>query len=102
MGTSLWQRVNASSVHTATQINVSNLLEGRQYEFRVFAENEAGLSLPSTASTSVVVRDPEEPCPPEIVQPLKNVNCVEDKNARFACRVTGFPKPKVTWLKGAR
>ena len=27
---------------------------------------------------------------------------MENKNATFACRITGCPKPKVTWLKGAR
>jgi hypothetical protein len=52
-----WQRVNLS-ICFATQINISNLIEGRQYEFRVFAQNEAGLSPPSSASTSVKIKDP--------------------------------------------
>jgi hypothetical protein len=50
----------------------------------------------------VIVKDPEEPEPPEIIQPLKNVACVENKNAKFVCKITGCPKPKVTWYKGAR
>lgn len=100
-GYNLWQRVN-TYIQSTTQINITNLIEGRQYEFRVMAENEAGLSLPSSNSSSVVVKDPEEPQPPEIIQPLKNLNCVENKSARFATRITGYPKPKVTWLKGAR
>ena len=47
-------------------------------------------------------KDPDEPQAPEIIQPLKNASAVENKNATFACRITGCPKPKVTWLKGAR
>ena len=98
VGMQMWQRVN-QYVQVATQINITNLIEGRQYEFRVFAENEAGLSEPSSNSSSVVVKDPEEPQAPEIIQPLKTVQVVENKNA---CKITGCPKPKVTWLKGAR
>ncbi len=101
VGMNVWQRVN-QFIHNATQLNIDHLIEGRKYEFRIFAENEAGLSQPSSNSQSVVVRDPEEPQPPEIIQPLKTQQCVENKNARFACKVTGCPKPKVTWLKGAR
>ena len=101
VGMNLWQRVN-QFVHNATQINITNLIEGRQYEFRVFAENEAGCGDPSSNSSSVIVKDPDEPQAPEIIQPLKTVQCVENKNARFACKITGCPTPKVTWLKGAR
>ena len=48
-GMELWQRVN-QFLQAATQINISNLIEGRHYEFRVFAENEAGVSQPSPLS----------------------------------------------------
>merc|ERR1719189_243443 len=84
VGVDLWQRVN-QFLHAATQFNISNLIENRQYEFRVFAENEAGLSESSQNSSKVVVKDPEQPEPPEIIGPLKNVACVENKNAKFSC-----------------
>ena len=38
--------------------NVPNLIEDRQYEFRVFAVNAAGRGKPSGASNSVKVKDP--------------------------------------------
>ena len=52
-----WQRVNVA-ICLPNQINITNLIEGREYEFRVFAQNEAGLSLPSTVPRSVKVKDP--------------------------------------------
>jgi hypothetical protein len=39
-------------------INIPNLIEDRRYEFRVFAENGAGLSKPSVASNSIKIKDP--------------------------------------------
>ena len=48
----MWQRVN-QHLHPANTINVAHLIEGRQYEFRIFAENDAGLSEPSSNSTQV-------------------------------------------------
>lgn len=101
VGSNTWQRVNVA-LCPATQINVSNLIEGRQYEFRVFAQNIAGLSEPSSASTSVKVQDPLTATPPEIVKPLKNANCIQNHNAEFTCTITGVPKPTITWYKGAR
>lgn len=52
-----WIRVN-NIICLPNMINIPNLIEGRQYEFRVFAQNEAGLSLPSSASSSVQIKDP--------------------------------------------
>lgn len=84
------------------QINCANLIEGRQYEFRVFAQNEAGLSPASVASTSVKTVDPIATKAPEIVKPLRNANCIENHNAQFQCTITGYPRPAITWYKGAR
>lgn len=101
VGSSTWVRVNVA-LCPATQINISNLIEGRQYEFRVFAQNIAGLSEPSSASTSVEIKDPLAATPPEIIKPLKNANCIQNHNADFQCTITGVPKPTITWYKGAR
>ena len=101
IGLEIWQRVN-QYLHSATQFNITNLIEGRSYEFRIFAENEIGVSQPSTNSQQVVVKDPDEPQPPEIVSPLKNIAAVEEKDGKFEVVITGTPKPNVTWYKGAR
>jgi len=38
--------------------NVSNLIEDREYDFRVFAVNEAGESTPTSTSRRITVKDP--------------------------------------------
>ncbi|XP_055385446.1 twitchin isoform X34 [Condylostylus longicornis] len=101
VGSSTWQRVNAA-ICLPTQINCPNLIEGRQYEFRVFAQNEAGLSKESQASSSVKIIDPKAAQPPIIVKPLRDANCIVNHNAEFSCEITGVPKPHITWYKGAR
>lgn len=101
VGSLAWQRVNVS-LCLPTQINISNLIEGRQYEFRVFAQNIAGISEPSSASTSVEIKDPLAATPPEIIKPLKNAQCIQNHNAKFECTITGNPAPHITWYKGAR
>ncbi|KAK2728041.1 hypothetical protein QYM36_008498, partial [Artemia franciscana] len=100
-GSSTWQRVNLVICLT-NQINISHLVEGRQYEFRVFAQNEGGMSQPSTASTSVKVVDPNAAKPPEVIQPLKNILALENKTATLSCRIIGHPSPSITWYKGTR
>lgn len=101
VGTQTWQRVNPNICITP-QINISNLIEDRQYEFRVFAVNEAGISPPSTNSNSIRIKDPDAPQPPEFTLPLRTVMAIENKRAEFHCRITGNPKPHVTWYKGMR
>jgi len=101
VGLELWQRVN-QYMHSATQFNITNLIEGRSYEFRIFAENEIGLSEPSMNSQQVVAKDPDEPQPPQIIAPLKDISVIEDRQGKLECKITGVPKPKVTWYKGAR
>lgn len=101
VGSSTWQRVNVTICAT-TQINCPNLIEGRQYEFRVFAQNEAGLSKESMASTPVKMIDPKAATAPVIVKPLRDAQCIQNHNAQFTCTITGIPKPVITWYKGAR
>lgn len=101
VGSQTWQRVNAL-ISLTNQINITNLIEGRQYEFRVFAQNEAGLSPESKASTSVKVKDPLEVKAPEVLKQLGSVNCVQNHNAHFKCVISGSPRPNITWFKGAR
>ncbi|MEQ2279002.1 hypothetical protein AMECASPLE_004985 [Ameca splendens] len=63
----LWTKLN-KFVITDTRFKASGLEEGIDYEFRVFAENIAGLSLCSNTSECYVARDPcDAPGKPEAV-----------------------------------
>lgn len=53
-----WTRVNMQPCLTNI-LNIPNLIEDKRYEFRVFAENEAGMSKPSMNSQSVKIKDPK-------------------------------------------
>ncbi|KAK2842086.1 hypothetical protein Q5P01_012286 [Channa striata] len=59
-----WARVNKKSVYDL-RVKASGLREGCEYEFRVFAENAAGLSEPSLPSPLTLAEDPKFlPSPP--------------------------------------
>uniref|UniRef100_A0A3B3BY33 Titin n=1 Tax=Oryzias melastigma TaxID=30732 RepID=A0A3B3BY33_ORYME len=56
----LWTKLN-KLVIPDTHFKASGLEESIEYEFRVFAENVAGLSLPSKPSGCYIARDPCDP-----------------------------------------
>ncbi|KAI8485775.1 hypothetical protein Bbelb_364850, partial [Branchiostoma belcheri] len=52
----------------------------------------------STMRTYVDEAEPEfEKAPPEIVMPPEGCRVVEGEQAKFHCRITGHPQPKVRW-----
>jgi hypothetical protein len=64
-GTMLWQRCNQQP-SPPNIFNVPNLIEGRQYEFRVFAVNDAGWSDPSNNSSPITFVPVYSAKPPEV------------------------------------
>ena len=52
-----WVAVNRSPVHI-TRMQVTDLTEGREYEFRGIGENEAGLSKPSELAGPFKAQEP--------------------------------------------
>jgi hypothetical protein len=54
---SRWIKVNRD-LHTKTSMTFSDLIEGEEYDFRVLAENEAGVGKPSEASGMFVAKEP--------------------------------------------
>ncbi|XP_054420994.1 myosin-binding protein H-like [Pteronotus mesoamericanus] len=97
--------------HRTTCI-ISNLIIGNSYTFRVFAENQCGLSetAPITADLAHIQkaatvyktkgfaeRDLSEA--PKFTQPLANCTTVTGYDTQLFCCVRASPKPKITWLK---
>ena len=44
-------------------------------------------------------KDRERFYPPRVIIPLSNVTINEGDFVRFACKIDGYPKPKMTWYK---
>ena len=82
-----------------TTHSVSNLVEGLFYEFRVFAENEAGLSPSSPVSKQVKVAPKERSMAPTIVEPLRDSVAKPGQNLVMQCKVSGSPKPLIKWYR---
>ncbi|XP_035517026.1 immunoglobulin-like and fibronectin type III domain-containing protein 1 [Morone saxatilis] len=105
-----WQTV-ADRVFN-NKFTVVNIMPGRQYQFRVYAKNDMGISKPSDSPTWEVKRRKEtfslnlptsKDCsfeaPPSFSVPLKMHNCPESYECYMSCAVTGNPKPHVTWYR---
>jgi len=100
-GTSKWVRCNYTPI-CITQFNIANLLEDHEYNFRVFAENEAGLSEPSSNSKNVLVKDPNAAFTPEFLTRLEDTSANEGKTAHFECEIKASPNTDVRFFKSGR
>jgi hypothetical protein len=100
-GTDKWIRCNMNTL-LATSYNIPNLIENQEYEFRVFAENEAGLSEPSAASKTIKIKDPNAAILPDISAKLNDCEVAEEKTAYFECEISGQPAPTVRFYRGTK
>ncbi|KAM7318065.1 hypothetical protein ACRRTK_022802 [Alexandromys fortis] len=95
-----------------TSCVVSDLIVGNSYAFRVFAENQCGLSetAPVTADLAHIQkaapvyktkgfaqRDLSEA--PTFTQPLADCTTITGYDTQLFCSVRASPKPKIIWLK---
>ncbi|XP_011735548.2 myosin-binding protein H-like isoform X1 [Macaca nemestrina] len=95
-----------------TSCIVSDLIIGNSYAFRVFAENQCGLSETAPITTDLAhiqkaatvykikgfaQRDFSEA--PKFTQPLADCTTVTGYNTQLFCCVRASPRPKIIWLK---
>ncbi|XP_029013479.1 myosin binding protein Ha isoform X2 [Betta splendens] len=91
---------------------VSDLIMGNSYSFRVFAENQVGISEKSAVTkdvaniqkTGIVYKPPEYPEhdfseAPKFTTPLSDRAATVGYTTKLLCSVRGSPKPKIEWLK---
>uniref|UniRef100_A0A672FC31 Immunoglobulin like and fibronectin type III domain containing 1, tandem duplicate 2 n=1 Tax=Salarias fasciatus TaxID=181472 RepID=A0A672FC31_SALFA len=83
---------------------VVNILPGWEYNFRVFAKNDMGLSPPSEApvSNTITFLSPKPlnfESAPSFTVPLKMRTSPEGYECHMSCAVKGDPAPRVTWYR---
>uniref|UniRef100_A0A8C7EYV2 Immunoglobulin like and fibronectin type III domain containing 1, tandem duplicate 2 n=1 Tax=Oncorhynchus kisutch TaxID=8019 RepID=A0A8C7EYV2_ONCKI len=90
------------------KFTVINILPGREYNFRVFAKNDMGLSEPAVSPTwkttrrkghitEKYVKGLDLQCPPSFLLRLKICTAPPGYECYMSCAVRGDPKPHVTW-----
>ncbi|VDP52163.1 unnamed protein product, partial [Soboliphyme baturini] len=81
---------------------IKNLVMDHVYEFRVSAENQAGMSECSDVSEQVVIAKTVETCSPFFTTTMENVVAVENEAICLSVGFKGQPKPTVRWYRNGR
>ncbi|KAG7494861.1 immunoglobulin-like and fibronectin type III domain-containing protein 1 isoform X1 [Solea senegalensis] len=109
---------NKRSWHTTAdhifnnRFTACNIMPGREYQFRVYAENDMGSSKPSESTKWLIpakkekftINIPEsKTCnlqsPPKFLVPLKLHTAPDGYECYMSCAIQGDPTPHVTWLR---
>ncbi|XP_071443271.1 uncharacterized protein MnM isoform X2 [Hetaerina americana] len=100
VGPGVWVRANAVLAR-APRLAVASLEPGRRYQFRVSAENAAGvLSEPSPPSEPLAIGyQGGVATPPRFLTNLSDTTAIEDKRVDFVVDLTGTPAPSICWYK---
>jgi len=96
-----WIRTHTNQIQSTSYI-VTNLYENRDYEFRVMAENQAGLSEPSVASQVIQVKDPNATSVPEFRMHLQDTEAGLGKTAHFECKIESSQALDVRFFKDTK
>nr|XP_045591480.1 myomesin-2-like isoform X5 [Procambarus clarkii] len=94
----MWVRVNLVPIKD-TEFAVANLIGGREYRFRVSAENAVGMSDPSPPSEVVSISTDQEATEPHFLKELRDAVAVENHRVEFSVHIIGTPLPDITWYK---
>ncbi|KAM9361800.1 immunoglobulin-like and fibronectin type III domain-containing protein 1 isoform 1-T2 [Symphorus nematophorus] len=94
------------------KFTIVNILPGRQYNFRVFAKNDMGLSPPSVSPVFEIKKEKEKfklnmsekksldfQSPPSFIVPLKRRTPPQGYECHMSCAIKGDPTPRVTWYR---
>uniref|UniRef100_A0AAX7UFJ8 Titin n=1 Tax=Astatotilapia calliptera TaxID=8154 RepID=A0AAX7UFJ8_ASTCA len=104
----LWTKLNKLLIPD-TRFRTTELEEGIEYEFRVYAENVAGLSPASKLSESTVARDPcDSPGTPEPIEITRNHVTLQWTKPQYdgGSAITGYvierrKHPDTRWMKAS-
>lgn len=101
IGGAIWVKCNDYNV-IDTDYTVLNLIEGSDYEFRVFAVNAAGRSEPSTCTMPIKICECIGGTKPDWIRKLTNYCVPLGKYITLECEAMGKPIPTARWLKNGR
>lgn len=94
--TSRWMKAHIGEI-TGQQATIKGLVQGRPYEFRVAAINEAGKSKWAECD-SAITPAPEPSLPRAFIDPLAHdVHAAVGEPFRVRISYHGHPKPQITW-----
>lgn len=81
-----------------TQCNhkIDGLTEGKEYEFRVIAFNEAGDSDPSQATPLIVAKTKILGDKPTLLEPMKDLKVMAGERAHFVAKIKAKPMPEIS------
>uniref|UniRef100_A0A8D3CDA8 Titin n=1 Tax=Scophthalmus maximus TaxID=52904 RepID=A0A8D3CDA8_SCOMX len=104
----LWSKLNKLLIPD-TRFKTTELEEGIEYEFRVYAENIAGISPASKVSESTVARDPcDPPGTPEAIEITRNQVTLQWTRPQYdgGSTITGYiierrKHPDTRWMKAS-
>ncbi|KAG8337144.1 hypothetical protein J6590_031122, partial [Homalodisca vitripennis] len=98
-GSPHWVR-SAPSLVRVPELTLSGLEPGWRYQFRVSAQNTAGLSEPGELSDLLTVTlQRTAASAPHFVKELRNTVALENEKAELSVQVRGTPTPTIAWFK---
>uniref|UniRef100_A0AC34GPF1 Twitchin n=1 Tax=Panagrolaimus sp. ES5 TaxID=591445 RepID=A0AC34GPF1_9BILA len=100
VGDEYWQKCTQAP-SPSTSLNVGNMIEGRKYEFQIFAVNDAGNSEPALIENYEFIPSTAGKAP-EFTVPLSDQISSENRSVTFECEVTGQPAPEIRWFRGLK
>jgi titin len=74
-----------------------SLHTGHKYEFRVRAQNLAGLGEPSNSTKETEIKEPIIGEKPRFIQELEPMTVVSGRSVTLTARVRGDPTPEFKW-----
>uniref|UniRef100_A0A3B5M776 Immunoglobulin like and fibronectin type III domain containing 1, tandem duplicate 2 n=1 Tax=Xiphophorus couchianus TaxID=32473 RepID=A0A3B5M776_9TELE len=89
------------------RFTVCNIMQGREYHFRVYAKNDMGISAPSESPTWGMEKKKAEPtkkdcdlrCAPTFIVSLKPQTPTAGYECYMSCAVKGDPAARITWYR---
>lgn len=95
LGSGTWVKCNDYNVRDP-EFTVPNLIENREYEFRVVAVNSAGRGEPSDATKPIKIQETGGSRPQIVRKPFDAASPL-NKRVIFECEAIGRPEPTCRW-----